>query len=216
MRIRTSIAFVAFLLLASCMPLSKPGVPTEKRTESGALPSIASDAPLERLLPTGILEIGDRDAPLTLLLFTEYHCHYCREFAGDHLPKLLRDFVATKKLRLQIAILPLKKYSLSEPTAIAALCAAAQGKGLAMHAKLLGNLEKDTDAIASYAEELKLEMKLFKECVASDDAKGKIEMQKSLARSLDVTLVPTLFLNGEKSVGLPYWPDLRGMIEEKT
>ncbi len=167
----------------------------------------------ERLLPTGLLEIGDANAPLTLLLFTEHHCRYCKEFQNKHFVTLYKDFIESRKLKLQIAILPLKKYTGSELSAIGLLCAAAQGKGIPMHELLFTLGASNTDTLMKEAATLKLDQTLFATCLTAPATAGLLELQASLARSLDVTLVPTFFLNGTKSVGLPYYPDLRGMID---
>lgn len=170
---------------------------------------------VERLLPSGIIEIGSREAPVVLLMFTEHHCRYCKDFYAEHFPKLHRDFIATGDVRLQISILPLRKYTQSEDAALGLLCAATQGKGIPMHELLFTLGASSRDTLLSEANTLELDTNLFTQCLDSPDTQKTLERQKSFARSLDVTLVPTFFLNGEKSVGLPYYADLRGMIENK-
>lgn len=169
---------------------------------------------VERLLPSGLIEIGDRDAPVVLLMFTEHHCRYCKDFYHEHFPLLIEDFVTPGKLKLQIGILPLRKYIHSQNAAFGLLCGATQGKGIPMHELLFALGAKDRETLLSEAASLELDTDLFTQCLDSPDTEKTIERQKSLARSLDVTLVPTFFLNGEKSVGLPRYADLRGMIEE--
>lgn len=217
--------FVVFL--AGCVPLVPPE-PTEpipfdqqeQAEEIGEVPAeaevVAEETPLvERLLPSGFIEIGDREAPLVLLMFTEHHCRYCKDFSIDHFSKLHRDFIEQGKLRLQISILPLQKYPDSTAAATGLLCAATQGKGMPMHELLFELGARDREVLLSEARTLELDEALFTQCLDSPDTLKTVERQKSIARSLDVTLVPTFFLNGEKSVGLPYYADLRGMIEEQ-
>jgi protein-disulfide isomerase len=170
---------------------------------------------VERLLPTGLIEIGDREAPVVLMMFTEHHCRYCKDFYAEHFPLLHRDFVEQGKVRLQIGILPLRKYIHSENAAISLLCAATQGKGIPMHELLFKIGANDREAQLNLAATLELNTVIYSQCLDSPDTLHTIERQKSLARSFDVTLVPTFFLNGVKTVGLPYYADLRGMIEEK-
>lgn len=228
-----SAAFITVMMLAGCAPIveqveqqEETPVPFEQEEQeehaeevlSGeAEATIEVEAPeaeiVERLLPSGLLEIGDRDAKLILLMFTEHHCRYCKEFHVDHFPKLLRDYIDQGKLRLQIAMLPLQKYAGSEQAAATLYCAAAQGKGVAMHELLFELGAPDRETMMREANTLELDIPLFTECIDSEETIDIVENQKSLARSLDVTLVPTFFLNGERSVGLPYYADLRGMIE---
>jgi len=108
----------------------------------------------------------------------------------------------------------LRKYVHSENAAMSLLCAATQGKGIPMHELLFKVGANDREAQLALAASLDLDTELFGQCLDSPDTLRTVERQKSLARSFDVTLVPTFFLNGVKTVGLPYYADLRGMIEE--
>jgi len=183
------------------------GMPlTEERTETGSL--------AERLLPTGVLEIGNAQAPVTLLIFTEHHCSYCRQFLFEIFPRLKTDFLDPGTLKLEIAMLPLQKYQKSADASLGFICSAAQGKGLIMHDALFRNPNKSKEAILSYAVDLKLDTALLDDCMKSARTKAMLEGQQTWAQSLKVDVVPTFFLNGEKFIGLPYYPDLKGRITE--
>ncbi|MDD5041409.1 MAG: thioredoxin domain-containing protein [Candidatus Peribacteraceae bacterium] len=183
------------------------GMPaTEERTESGAL--------AERFLATGILEVGNAHAPLTLLMITEHHCSYCRQFLFEIFPRLKTDFLDPGTLKLEIAMLPLQKYQKSTDASIGFICSAAQGKGLVMHDALFRNPNKSKEAILSYAVDLKLSTALLDDCMKSARTKMLLESQQIWAQSLGVEVVPTFFLNGEKFIGLPYYSDLKGRITE--
>lgn len=216
---------MAALLLVNCTPMvqkEQPELPPQisQAEEIGETEAVIEEGQakisvVERLLPSGFLEIGSRDAPLVLMMYTEHHCRYCKDFQSDHFPKLHRDFIAPGVLRLQIGILPLKKYSDSELAAKSMLCAATQGKGMPMHEFLLEVGISNQELLYKHVEAIELDAELFSQCLESPDTDKTIERQKSLARSLNVSLVPTFFLDGEKSVGLPYYADLKGMIENK-
>jgi protein-disulfide isomerase len=56
-----------------------------------------------KVAPTGVAnykESGSPTAPLTMELYTDYECPACRAFYLEVLPSVMRDFVATGKLRL--------------------------------------------------------------------------------------------------------------------
>lgn len=168
----------------------------------------------ERILPTGIVEIGDPAAPVTVLLFTHHSCNYCHTFTDERLPGLLRDFVDRGKVRVQIAQLNISKYPQSATQAKALVCAAAQGKGIVMHKELFNQLGWDDKAMMALAKKIGLKENLFMDCLKAPGTASSVQLQQSLARSLGVTLVPTYFVDGQKYVGLPQYPDLRGRIEE--
>ena len=212
------------LIFTGCTVTTPPAPPetssgqlAEPINETGAdiVNEDAEHGIVERLLPTGFVEIGDRNAPIVLMMFTEHHCKYCKDFFMDSFPKLYKDFIQKGTVRLQIGILPLHKYTDSEPAAATLLCAAMQGKGIPMHKLLFELGAKDEELQMRLAESLELDTTLFSECLNSPDTARTLEREKSFARSLDVSLVPTFFLNGEKSVGLPDYADVRSMIEKK-
>ena len=119
----------------------------------------------ERLLPTGVIDIGLRNAPVTFLLFTEHYSRYTREFQREHFSQLLKDFIEPGFLHFQIVILPLKKYPKSEEAAAGLLCAAMQGKGMFMHHTLSQRLDRERMSPDFYAEELGLNVEEFRECM---------------------------------------------------
>ncbi len=212
------VLLIALLSLSACVPTKvEQEIPSQEEQSEAIDTETTEDEKLtivERLLPSGIIEIGDRDAPVVLLMFTEHHCRYCKDFYREHFPRLHEDFIDQGKLQLQIGILPLRKYTHSERAALGLLCAATQGKGIPMHELLFTLGAKDRATLMNEAATLDLDLNLFTQCLDSPDTQKTIERQKSLARSLDVTLVPTFFLNGRKAVGLPQYADLRGEIEE--
>jgi len=194
--------------------------PAEEQTEEipqVSIQELASSTGVlaERLLATGVIDIGRRDAPVTLLLFTEHHARYARDFQLDLFPRLYSDFIESGALRFQIAILPLKKYPQSESAAAGLLCSAMQSKGIAMHHLLSQKLNEERLEPRHYAEELELNMEEFDSCRESEEIQIILKQQRAWAASLDVSLVPTFFLNGEKHIGLPYYADLKGMIESR-
>ncbi|OGJ85319.1 hypothetical protein A2529_02540 [Candidatus Peribacteria bacterium RIFOXYD2_FULL_58_15] len=212
------------ITLAACT-LPQPGSPTQpqavtedptKRTEQipqeEASPLLTGTGALaERLLPTGVLEIGDRNAPLSLLLFTEHHCRYCKEFWRDQFPRIAQEYIAKGDVRLGIAISPLKKYASSQEDALALICAAMEGKGQAMHDALFDR--DDSTPIASIAKLIGLASGPFSACMKDESTALILGQQQAWTHSLAVSLVPTFFLNGEKVTGLPYAADLRSMID---
>lgn len=217
---KRSISILILVLVSACAPTEQVPKETPPQVEQGDVfekDALAVETPTitERLLPSGFIEIGDRNAPVTLLVFTEHYCRYCKEFYFEQFPKLYEEFITPGKVKLHIGILPLRKYEFSENALRTLLCAATQEKGIPMHELLFTLGAKDRETMLSEAVTVGLDTTVFSECIDSPDTLRTIERQKSFARSLDVTLVPTFFINGEKSVGLPQYADLRGMIEEK-
>src|SRR3989344_4349188 len=221
MRNITSLSvLLSSILLASCVaaPSTSTNEPSQPKTEradrmnSAVIPFTGTGALPERLLTTGILEIGNENAPMILFSFTNHSCRYCAEFEQQYLPRLTVDFIRTGHLKVQVAMLKLQKYPSSQLAATAVLCAAEQGKGLPMHAALFATT-LDRRSIVDTAERLTLNTAAFGSCLDEESTKLVIDQHQSLAQTLGVEYVPTFFYNGEKAIGLPAYADMRGRLE---
>lgn len=223
------IGALAVLFISACSP--QPSQPSQLSQTGGALEvesngespaeeqslepaSLTGSLLSERLLSSGLLELGNRDAPHAMLLVTEHRCSYCKNFFVEHMPALEREWIEPGNLRLTIGILPLKKYAGSTEMSAALLCAGTQDKGLPMHRLLFERTGSDRSSLLSYARTLKLDDKHFGECLSSTETAATLEEQQSWLRSLGVTVVPTYFIDGKQYTGLPYAADLEGQIEE--
>lgn len=199
---------VALLLSACTFVPPEPPASIPRMEEADEETRGSGEKVTERLLPNGVLEIGERDTPITLLVATEHHCRYCREFHWNDFPSLMEKFADAGKLRVQIVILPLKKYAGSDLGAKASLCAAQQNAGLRMHDHLFSKPEVSKDTVMEKVKDIGMDEGIFLSCLDDLQTSGMLASQRSWLRTLDVNLVPTFFLNGEKSVGLKDPADL--------
>ncbi len=167
----------------------------------------------ERFLESGVLELGAQDAEHTLTVFTEYHCNYCTQFHRN-MQNLLEEFIQSDDLKVRFVFLPLKKYPNSESAIRGLFCAGKMGQGIHMHKLLTERQNKHRSSAIAYADELSIDADAFASCLDSEEVDALIEKHKEIANSLDVTLIPTFFLEEEQITGLPVDADLRGWIRE--
>ncbi len=191
-----------------------PPPPAELEGEFVEAPAVVSGTLNESLEEAGMLVLGGSGS-VRITIFTNYGCAYCNEFSTDMLPKLLSDFVAQGKLDIGIMVVPLKKYPNSSLEAAALLCAAAHGKGLAMHEVLTDAKTRDRKSLQSMAKTLGMTVKEFTKCLDSKETKNLLADQQAFINEHAVTLIPAFILNEEKRVGLPLYADLRGWIKEQ-
>ena len=64
----------------------------------------AASAALEGVPESGI-ELGDPDAPVTMVEFADPQCPFCAEYTTDVLPDLVEDYVASGDLRMELRLL---------------------------------------------------------------------------------------------------------------
>ncbi len=195
----------------SLMNVSSSSIAVSAQSSSTATSQSTSSVPVAESGTT--LDRGSPDAPLELLVFTNYSCAFCRQFEEAIVPRLMEDFVKKGNLLLRTAILPIRKYPLSVTETAALFCAREQGRGDGFHQTLFALPAHTLPALLDAAGELGMDTQKLNACLSSAPALAFAAAQGDLAESLDVTLVPTLILNGDKQTGLPRYADLRGWIE---
>jgi protein-disulfide isomerase len=78
--------------------------------------------------------LGDTTAPVIAVLYSDFHCPFCRKFAEEILPQLRLLFIRTGDLGLVFKHLPLENLHPNAPLAAAvAVCADRGGRFWEMH-----------------------------------------------------------------------------------
>ena len=136
---------------------------------------------------------GPADAPVTLALFTDFECPYCRQIIP-----LLDEVVAKnpKTVKLAFKNMPLPMHKFAEPAAKAALAAQEQGKFWEFHDRLFAEKKLSDEAIKKIATDLNLDMAKFEKDMASPEIQAKIQKDVADSRKAGVSGTPTIFING--------------------
>ena len=71
--------------------------------------------------------LGDKNAPITMVEFTDYQCGFCQRFHMSTFPEIRKKFIDTGKVRFVSRDLPLDFHSNAMRAAQAARCAGDQG-----------------------------------------------------------------------------------------
>lgn len=137
---------------------------------------------------------GPADAPVTIVLFTDFECPYCKRMAPV-LDQLLSQNGQTVKLVLKN--LPLQMHKMAKPAAKAAIAADNQGKFWAFHDKLFALKKVTNEAIEKIAADLQLDIEKWRADMNSDFVAQKIEKDISDAMKAEVNSTPTLYINGK-------------------
>lgn len=136
---------------------------------------------------------GPADAPVTMVLFTDFQCPYCRKAEPLFAEILKRN---PKTLKLVFKNMPLKFHKMAMPSARAAMAAREQGKFWEFQARLFAVQKLDMDAINKIATDLNLDMKRFHEDMASAKIQDMINKDLLDAQKAGVTGTPTVYING--------------------
>lgn len=147
--------------------------------------------------------LGDKDAKVTIIEFSDYECPFCKRHFDQTLPQLVKEYIDTGKAKLVFRDLPLSFHDpMATTEAIAANCARVQGDDstyfkyhdeIFKRTKSNGNgLNKDD--LYKMSDDLKLNTQKLKACL--DDPKQKEEVQKDLtdAGSVGASGTPAFFI----------------------
>jgi protein-disulfide isomerase len=158
--------------------------------------------------------LGAKDAPLTIVEFTDFQCPYCQRFHTSTFADLKRDYIDTGKLRFVSRDLPLDFHPNAMQAAEAGRCAGEQGQFWAMRDRMNSNPDKlDMDNLVNWAKDLKLNVAGFRACVDSQKYKNDIQTDILTAERIGANGTPSFVLGkstpegveGELIVGaMPY------------
>ena len=71
--------------------------------------------------------LGDKDAPVTIVEFSEYQCPYCERHVRETVPQIMEKYVDTGKVKYVFRDFPLEFHPNAIPAALAAECAGDEG-----------------------------------------------------------------------------------------
>ncbi len=142
---------------------------------------------------------GPEDAPVTLVEYGDFQCPYCGQ-AESVIRDLLADF---GDVRYVWRHLPLNDvHTHAQLAAEASEVAAAQGKFWEMYDLLLAHQDAlGVRALVSYAQELDLDVPLFREALRKRKYEGRVAEDVDSADRSDVSGTPTFFINGRRHYG---------------
>ena len=133
--------------------------------------------------------LGDEDAPVTLVEFSDFECPFCNAFFTDTLPQIKEEYIDTGKAKLYYRHYPLASiHPNAQITAEASECANDQGQFWAYHDLLFENQqewaaligEAVNEKLAEYASGLGLSVNEFNDCLTSGKFKPKMHFKKFL------------------------------------
>jgi protein-disulfide isomerase len=142
---------------------------------------------------------GPRDAPVTIVEFSDFQCPYCRAV----IPTLKQ--VAARypdRVRWVFRDFPLESIHPEAPLAHeAARCAGEQDRFWPYHDLLFEQTDVTPAALKRYAAQLGIEAAAFAECLDSRRHRAAVAADVQAGHRLGVTGTPTFFVNGRPLVG---------------
>ncbi len=165
--------------------------------------------------PTSIKEVsldddavlGNKDAPVTIVEFSDYQCPFCRRSYTQVYPLLKENFINNGKVKFIFRDFPLSSiHPGAIPAAQAAECADDEGKYYEMHDKIFDEQNKlgqgtapfTNDDLKKWASEIGLNSGDFNSCLDSGKYAKEVEKDFNDGNSYGVSGTPTYFVGNEK------------------
>ena len=173
---------------------------------------------IDTFLSNGSPILGDPNAPITLVEFGDYQCHYCNVFFQSIEKDILKNYVDTGKVKFAFKHLPLPFHSNAQKASEATECAGKLGKDDAfwgMHDAIFDNQARgmSVSQLKGYAADLGLDQGDFDSCLDNGDMEAKVKAHAAEAAKLGASGTPTFFINGVKLVGAQPYAAFEAAIE---
>jgi protein-disulfide isomerase len=165
--------------------------------QPGVAANPANPTPL-RAVVSNLPSLGQATAPLTMVLYTDYECPFCRRFEKETLPQLRQQYIDNGKLKLVIKDLPLSMHANAQKAAEANHCAAEQGRYWPYRQRLTALGEPlAVPRLAALAEEVGLDRARFEECLRVGLFAPAVAHSVNEAGRLGIDGTPTFILGRE-------------------
>lgn len=162
--------------------------------------------------------LGDVDASVTIIEFSDFECPFCAKYIAETYPKIKENYIDTGKVKYVFRDFPLGFHANAMPAAVAANCVLEQEGNetyFAFHDKLFENQQNLTEsAFKKYAKELGLDEAGFAACLEAGDT-AEIEADMEDGAKVGVSGTPGFFINGWQIKGAYPYEHFEQLIEQE-
>ncbi|MGA3188487.1 MAG: thioredoxin domain-containing protein [Bryobacteraceae bacterium] len=164
--------------------------------------------------------LGPKDAPVTMVLFSDFQCPFCSQMATG----LMKDIVPAEgnKIRLIFRNFPLPMHPWARAAAEATACAQAQSDKYfwPLHDYIFTHqreftVDNMTEMLSDQAAAMEgFDATRFHTCIDKKETAARVDQDVAFGNEMKVTGTPTLFINGQRVSGYRA-EQIRTMIREQ-
>ncbi|OGE75465.1 MAG: hypothetical protein A3C85_03140 [Candidatus Doudnabacteria bacterium RIFCSPHIGHO2_02_FULL_48_21] len=168
--------------------------------------------------------LGNENAPVTIIEFSDFQCPFCRKLWRETLPQLKSQYIDTGKAKFVYRDYPLSSlHPSAQKAAEAAECAGDQGKYWEMHDKMFEQQDKQGENtvefsvadIKTWAGQIGLDKAAFDSCLDGSKYQAEVEKDASDAIAAGLTGTPGTIVNGRLLRGSQPFEAFKAVIEEE-
>ncbi|HSE10869.1 MAG TPA: thioredoxin domain-containing protein [Nocardioidaceae bacterium] len=150
--------------------------------------------------------LGDVDAPVVMINYSEFQCPFCGKFARDTEPELVERYVEDGTLRIEWRHFPYLGPE-SQTAAHAGYAAAEQDRFWEFHDAMYADQQPPNsgrlteDYLVGVAEDIGLDPDRFRQDMTSAAAEKAVARDFQEGRSIGITGTPAFLVNGQPIMG---------------
>ena len=182
------IAKLELKILQNQLPSNQPKIPLKISTDNDPI-------------------IGNPNAPITIIEFSDFQCPFCAKFHIQTLPKIMEEYIKEGKVKLVFRDFPIQSiHSNALLASVAAECANEQGKFKEIHDKLFENQNewnnKNTDNVIilfnQYSSEMGMQKEKFDSCIKNGKYIKEIQKDLEDGRTYGISGTPGFFIGNDE------------------
>lgn len=162
---------------------------------------------------------GDPAAKVWLVMASDFQCPACKYWHDNYSAGIMRDYVATGKVRFAYTNFPLDQHINARAASEAAMCAAAQGKFWNVHDRLFAKQEEWSvapDPVPQFRQlvsEAGVDTVAWNQCLVDDVMVPLINADQQRGRAGGVDQTPYFFVGTQKVGGAIPAKQLRPLLD---
>ena len=185
---KNEIAKLELRILENQLPTKQPSIPLKISTDNDPI-------------------IGNPDAPITIIEFSDFQCPFCARFHVETLPSIMNEYIDKGQVKLVFRDFPIQSiHPNALPASVASECANEQGKFKEMHDKLFENqkewsnqsLDNVMIVFTQYSLDIGLEEEKFDTCLKNGKYVEEIQKDLDDGRNYGITGTPGFFIGNDQ------------------
>jgi protein-disulfide isomerase len=182
---------------------------------------------IENLTKNGSPILGNPDAPITILDFSDFQCPNCGRYVKNTEPILNETYIQTGKVSLVYKYFPVVGFDSMNPS-LAGQCAQEQGLFWQFHQLLFANQKPidsgwvSKDNLKNFASQIPgLDLQKFLECLDNEHYKDHINKDLEMAKKFQLRATPSFIIvnndgtDPEILTGAHPFPSFAAIIDNK-
>lgn len=165
--------------------------------------------------------LGDKDAKVAIVEFSDFQCPFCRSFYNGAFDQIKSEYIDTGKAYLVYKHMPLSFHPAAVVSAQAAECVGEQGKFWEFHDKIYdeqakqggGTIEYSRVELVAWAGDIGVNVADLNSCLDDGRYLDKIEQHITEASKAGVLGTPSFVINGQSISGAQPFAAFQAVIE---